>query len=332
MKKYEISKVPEELLKEEAEQDAIFSFNYNPKKGITNFCDYFNIDINSPSEVAQALRNTKGLVGIKIGYFLSYSENENILKEYYRSFDLKAPILTALRAVFTDALDLPKETDSIDYLIRVFGDVYYEENKDKYLSSEIPYYLSFAVILLNSDLNNPQQKKKSKMTETQFIQNIRTVITEDFITDHELNIIYHEIKEFPLIKRFFLSQVMDEEEPRFKGVLCRKKGWSPDKEKYYVLSYDCLYYFNMENNIDNQPLGMIQLHNVDVLIEDNKEKYFSIASNNGKDISFVKYDKSEAQLIKGKRIIHFKAKTKELRDSWILHIARSISVNNKQNK
>lgn len=333
MKKYEISKVPDELLKEEAAQDAVFSFNLDPNKGIIDLCNNHNVDIDSPSGVAHALRNSHGLIGAKIGSFLLETDKEPILKEFFKTFDLKGPILSALRSVFTDSMDLPKDTDSIDHFIRVFGDAYFEENCEKYASSTIPYELSFAIVLLNSDLNNPQQKKNRKMTEVQFIQNIRTVLSEDIIPDNELVAIYHEIKVHPIVKRFSLSQVMDEEQPRYKGILCKKGSrWSSGKDKFYVLCYNCLFYFKLQDETVNVPAGMIQLHNVDVMINDSKQKYFTIASNNDKDISCVKYNKPDSQQTKGIRVIHFKAKTKELRDEWILHIARSMLVYSEINK
>ncbi len=83
----------------------------------------------------------------------------------------------ALRRLL-DAFTLPGEAQKIDRLMQAFAHRYYECNRDDPLSvvgrlrapEDTVYILSFAIVMLNTDLHSPNMKndKRMKLGECSF--------------------------------------------------------------------------------------------------------------------------------------------------------------------
>ena len=109
---------------------------------------------------------------------------------------------------------LPGEAQQIDRLILAFARCYWEDNAGDVTHCPIEdedaiYLLSFAIILLNTDLhksNNPSTKSKKKnrvkkMTKDEFITNVRSATKGKEISKDYLSTIYDGIESNPIVLR-----------------------------------------------------------------------------------------------------------------------------------
>lgn len=130
---------------------------------------------------------------------------------HYFDFDYD-PLDISLRK-FLMFLELPKETQQIDRLLTVFGQVYYEEQKATedfcpWTSADQVYFLLFSLLMLHTDYFNP--RNRFKMTKTEFID----LVHEDRQSDgckipKEILEYYHDnivAKESPKFDFFSLNQ------------------------------------------------------------------------------------------------------------------------------
>jgi len=77
---------------------------------------------------------------------------------------------------------LPPESQQIDRVLNAFANQYVEENPSIFLNIDSAHICSFALVLLNSDIHNPNQA--FKMTKSEFIRNTRmasTLIPEEIL-------------------------------------------------------------------------------------------------------------------------------------------------------
>ena len=113
----------------------------------------------SPADIASFLRFTPDLNKERIGEFLGKNteETKKILTEYIHTFDFtNISVLTALR-MFLDTFRLPGEAQQIDRIMESFATYAYEQTKDHdiLINPDVTYCFCFSVIMLNTDLHNP---------------------------------------------------------------------------------------------------------------------------------------------------------------------------------
>ncbi|OHT17192.1 hypothetical protein TRFO_41223 [Tritrichomonas foetus] len=184
-----------EFQEEDRINDAVYRFNIDPKKGIRCLCEVMNTS-ESPNNIAHLLHTVEGLIGEKIGDFLSYEGNEEIAISYFDEMPFEDNIVDALRTGLSGSMRFPQDSELIDKIILSFARSFFGRFPDSFPSHDVVYVISFAIVLLNSDLHNPQIKYH--MTQSQFIENIRGVASESDISDQELIKIYNDIKKCPL--------------------------------------------------------------------------------------------------------------------------------------
>lgn len=123
-----------------------------------------------------------------VGQFLSYlesnllsrAEHDELRRQFCLLLDFSgAKFEEALRKYLTaSGLRLPKESQQISRLLESFGNAYYEMNQDpksELQSGEACFITAFALVVLNTDLNNPQLgNKKRRTTRTSFQPMTRT--------------------------------------------------------------------------------------------------------------------------------------------------------------
>jgi Sec7-like guanine-nucleotide exchange factor len=94
------------------------------------------------------------------------------LHAYIAAFDFAGDAIdVALRKLLME-LFLPRETQQIDRVMEAFAKRYHEQNPQLFVSSDQPYLLAFAMIMLHTDAFNGANK--NKMTKAAFIKNTRT--------------------------------------------------------------------------------------------------------------------------------------------------------------
>ncbi|RXM32899.1 Cytohesin-3 [Acipenser ruthenus] len=190
------------------------------------------------------------------------------------------------------------------------------------------YVLSFAIIMLNTSLHNPNVRDKPAVER--FISMNRGINEGGDLPEELLRNLYDSIKNEPfkipeddgndLTHTFF--------NPDREGWLLklggRVKTW---KRRWFILTDNCLYYF--EYTTDKEPRGIIPLENLSIReVEDpRKPNCFELYNPNHKG-QVIKACKTEAdgRVVEGNHVVYrISAPTPEEKEEWTKSIKASIS-------
>jgi guanine nucleotide exchange protein RalF len=145
-------------------------FNDNYKNAIMDvekYCD--KCGLNSKDEIAKLLiSQKKNLNPLKLSDYLGSDGNKQILNQVIKSFDFtNLSFMQSLRLFLRD-MELPKESQKIDRLTDAFGERYFGQNSDSnFANADAVSLMAFQAIMLNTDLHNPNVKKKMSFTDLQ---------------------------------------------------------------------------------------------------------------------------------------------------------------------
>ncbi|XP_040438165.1 cytohesin-1 isoform X1 [Falco naumanni] len=319
-------------------------FNMDPKKGI-QFLIENDLLKNTCEDIAQFLYKGEGLNKTAIGDYLGERDEFNIqvlhaFVELHEFTDLN--LVQALRQ-FLWSFRLPGEAQKIDRMMEAFAQRYCQCNPGVFQSTDTCYVLSFAIIMLNTSLHNPNVKDKP--TAERFIAMNRGINDGGDLPEELLRNLYESIKNEPfkipeddgndLTHTFF--------NPDREGWLLklggRVKTW---KRRWFILTDNCLYYF--EYTTDKEPRGIIPLENLSIReVEDSKKPVSAVAVSPGargaaqncfelyipdnKD-QVIKACKTEAdgRVVEGNHTVYrISAPTPEEKEEWIKCIKAAIS-------
>ncbi|KAG7387650.1 G-box binding factor [Phytophthora pseudosyringae] len=133
--------------------------------------------------------------------------HRDVLTDFVRSCNFEGEsIVTALR-MFLASFRLPGEAQQIDRILNTFSLQVYEQCRERFLmaSVDVAYLLSFSLIMLNTDLHNPNIRSDKKMKLADFIKNNKNYgqevskgldLPDDFLTELYNTIAKDEIKTF----------------------------------------------------------------------------------------------------------------------------------------
>ena len=151
-------------------------------------------------EMARFVRsNLKELKRERVGDYLCKGDNLhiNIVKFFINSFDFKKLyILEALRLLFSE-LPLAGEAQVIDRIVQIFGEKYIKDNPSYLKNADIAYYISFSIIMLNTDLHREEVDKK--MTCKEFVNQIYLSCSKEDISENFIVELYNKVSNNPLI-------------------------------------------------------------------------------------------------------------------------------------
>ncbi|XP_076871828.1 cytohesin 4b [Brachyhypopomus gauderio] len=304
-------------------------FNMDPKKGI-NYLVENDLLENNPQSIAEFLYKEEGLNKTAIGDFLGERDEIHLLTlkafvELHEFLDLN--LVQALRQ-FLWSFRLPGEAQKIDRMMEAFATRYCECNADVFQSTDTCYILSFAIIMLNTSLHNPNVKDKT--TLERFISMNRGINNGEDLPNELLTKLFDSIRNEPfkipeddgndLTHTFF--------NPDREGWLLklggRVKTW---KRRWFILTDNCLYYF--EYTTDKEPRGIIPLENLCVKEMNCTRKPYCLELYNpnskGQKIKACKTE-TDGRVVEGKHQSYMIcASTAEERDSWIEAIRASIT-------
>ncbi|XP_051562678.1 cytohesin 4b isoform X2 [Myxocyprinus asiaticus] len=304
-------------------------FNMDPKKGIKYLIENDLLDWRA-EPVAEFLYKEEGLNKTAIGDFLG--EREEMHLQILKSFvDLhKFSDLTLVQALrqFLWSFRLPGEAQKIDRMMEAFATRYCNCNHEVFQSTDTCYILSFAIIMLNTSLHNPNVKDKT--TLERFISMNRGINNGDNLPDDLLTNLYNSIRNEPfkipeddgndLTHTFF--------NPDREGWLLklggRVKTW---KRRWFILTDNCLYYF--EFTTDKEPRGIIPLENLCVREVFHPRKLYCLElfnpNSRGQKIKACKTE-TDGRVVEGKHQSYtICATSAEERDNWIESIRASIT-------
>ncbi|XP_065131225.1 cytohesin-1a isoform X2 [Paramisgurnus dabryanus] len=171
-------------------------FNMDPKKGI-RFLIENDLLKNTSEDIARFLYKGEGLNKTAIGDYLGERDDFNIqvlhaFVELHEFTDLN--LVQALRQ-FLWSFRLPGEAQKIDRMMEAFAQRYCQCNSGVFQSTDTCYILSFAIIMLNTSLHNPNVKDKPAVER--FISMNRGINDGGDLPEDLLRNLYDSIKNEP---------------------------------------------------------------------------------------------------------------------------------------
>lgn len=258
--------------------------NKSPNKGIKFLIEkgYFS-EGGTPKEIAQFLFDnvdgdnshthlSKAGVGEYLGDFKDL--NLEVLKEFSKIHELKGLDFNTSLRQYLWSFRLPGESQKIDRMMESFASRYCECNPGDFGCVDACYILSFATIMLNTSLHNPNARG---MTIETFISMGRKIDKDEDgnerdIPDSLMKQTYGNILATPF-------KIPDDENgfgytfsnPDKNGWLSKQgeggRGW---KKYWVVINNSCLYYFKKKD--DETPVGIVPLENL-VVTESQTPKF-----------------------------------------------------------
>ncbi|KAK3520615.1 hypothetical protein QTP70_028619 [Hemibagrus guttatus] len=236
-------------------------------------------------------------------------------------------LVQALRQ-FLWSFRLPGEAQKIDRMMEAFAQRYCTCNNGVFQSTDSCYILSFAIIMLNTSLHNPNVKEKPTLEA--FISMNRGLDHGGDLPRDLLTKLYESISSEP-----FKIPVDDGNDlthtffnPDREGWLLKEGGrvktW---KRRWFILTDSCLYYF--QYTTDKEPKGIIPLENLSIREVDDPHKQFCfelfMPHGKGQKIKACKTD-PDGKVVVGKHSAYkIKASSAEERDDWVQAIRACIT-------
>lgn len=171
-------------------------FNENPKGGLAYLQESGIIDnTGDPGSVAKFLKGTSRVNKKILGEFLSKKGNEGILDAFMGMINLDGKRVDDALRILLETFRLPGESALIERVLMSFA--------EKYCASDVPegaadkeavFVLTYAILMLNTDLHNKNYKTQKHMTIEDFSRNLRgTNKGQNFAIEY-LQTIYDSIK------------------------------------------------------------------------------------------------------------------------------------------
>uniref|UniRef100_A0AAQ4P1E9 Cytohesin-2 n=1 Tax=Gasterosteus aculeatus aculeatus TaxID=481459 RepID=A0AAQ4P1E9_GASAC len=301
-------------------------FNMDPKKGIV-FLVENELLRHTSEDISQFLYKGEGLNKTAIGDYLGERDDFNIkvLQAFvdlheFTDLNLVQMWKHAEYAYFVNMFFIPTILTQIQRCASSCVSL---------LFADTCYVLSFAIIMLNTSLHNPNVRDKPGVDR--FISMNRGINEGGDLPEDLLRNLYESIKNEPfkipeddgndLTHTFF--------NPDREGWLLklggRVKTW---KRRWFILTDNCLYYF--EYTTDKEPRGIIPLENLSIReVEDpRKPNCFElyIPNNRGQLIKACKTE-ADGRVVEGNHNVYrISAPTPEEKDEWIHSIKSAVSV------
>ena len=149
---------------------------------------------NPPSIADFLLKYTEGKIALdkgQIGDFMGEGSqyNVDILHSYTELLEFTGMEIDDGIRYFLKEFRLPGEAQKVDRMMEKFAQVYADQNPGIFDSPETAFVLSFSIIMLNTDLHNPNIKEDRKMTKDGFIRNNRGIASgRDLPADYLMGI------------------------------------------------------------------------------------------------------------------------------------------------
>jgi len=219
---------PPELLRNQRQTKKIIIkgaqlFNENPKGGIAYLAERGIIeDPKNPVLVAQFLKGTARLSKKVLGDFISKRDNEELLGAFVDLLDFSGRnVVEALRELLS-SFRLPGESPLIERIVTTFSEHYTEKVKPEGINQDSLYILTYAILMLNTELYNPNVK--TQMSFPAFARNLRGVNGGVDFAEEFLQEIYDSIETNEIILPEEHTESKDAFDYAWKEMLLKSSG------------------------------------------------------------------------------------------------------------
>ncbi|GAA6005362.1 hypothetical protein JCM11491_002672 [Sporobolomyces phaffii] len=172
------------------------AFNTKPKVGI-KFLEEHGVITKEPSSLANFLKTTPKLDKKLLGDFISRPDQIEVLKSFMQSMDFTGKIICDAMRELLEAFRLPGESQQINRITETFAEVYFATQPPEINSQDATYVLSYSVIMLNTDLHNPQVRKRMDLQA--YSRNLRGVNENADFDPEYLRAIYDSIRKREIV-------------------------------------------------------------------------------------------------------------------------------------
>lgn len=168
-----------------------------PAQGIKFLAENGYLDASSPQEIATFLKLTPGIAKTMLGDYLAEDKDLNlqVLYEFIHLHSFESVGLVEALRVFLSSFRIPGESQKIDRIMEKFSAKFYKDNPSKFSTADSVYVLSFAIMMLQTDLHNPSNK--NKMTLAGFIMLNTGIDSGKNLDPKYLEEIYNDVKQNP---------------------------------------------------------------------------------------------------------------------------------------
>lgn len=177
-------------------------FNDDPKAGVAFLVKNGIIENpDDPMQVAQFLRGTSHISKKMLGEFITKKNNVPLLTAFISLFNFDEKRIDEALRDMLGSFRLPGESALIERIVTIFTERYCAVNGNEDVADQdAAYVLTYAIIMLNTDLFNPNASKSQKrMTPEDFAKNLRGVNSGKDFAPEFLQEIYDAIKENEII-------------------------------------------------------------------------------------------------------------------------------------
>ncbi|OJD27159.1 hypothetical protein ACJ73_01445 [Blastomyces percursus] len=175
-------------------------FNEDPKAGIAHLASHGIIeDPDNPHLVASFLKGTSRISKKVLGEFISKRSNETLLDEFIGLLDFNGKRVDEALRDLLGSFRLPGEAPLITRILTVFSDKYITKIEPSGVADKDSLFvLTYAIIMLNTNLYNRNVKPQDRMSFEGFVKNLRGVnggndFDIDFLQDIYTSIQHNEI-------------------------------------------------------------------------------------------------------------------------------------------
>ncbi|KAG1819513.1 uncharacterized protein BJ212DRAFT_1445963 [Suillus subaureus] len=199
--------LPDSLMQDKSRKKLVLTgaarFNSKPKIGIAfleeNKLIYSDLspEVSRTRSLAIFLKSCTRLDKRLLGDYISKPDNLELLKEFLGLFDFKdKPIADAMREML-ETFRLPGESQQIARITETFASIYFASGPAEIKTEDAVYVLAYSVIMLNTDLHNPQIRKR--MTIEDYKRNLRGVNDGTNFSPEFLQNIYDSIRKREIV-------------------------------------------------------------------------------------------------------------------------------------
>eukprot|EP01071_Lankesteria_metandrocarpae_P006944 Lankesteria_metandrocarpae@DN4530_c0_g1_i3.p1 len=149
----------------------IMLFNNSPDEGLEYLQNEKLVNLSSPGDVAEFLLLTAGLNKHSVVQILSRSDSfsQKILHNFIGYFDFRGLTLDEAFRYFLSRVQLKGEAQIIERIVLKFAERFAEDLTNSKWSLDRIFLVTYALIMLNTDLHN-KNNKKHRMTREEFVQ------------------------------------------------------------------------------------------------------------------------------------------------------------------
>ncbi|WWC66365.1 uncharacterized protein I206_100266 [Kwoniella pini CBS 10737] len=201
-----------EILTEQKSQKAVLLtgatlFNQKPKTGLA-FLEKEGMIVRDPAgrgsdeeekylAIAKFLRNSSRLDKKLVGEYISRPDQLGLLKAFIGLFDFKGKSIADAMRELLETFRLPGEAQPIARITETFAEHFFSFRPAEIVDQDAVYVLAYSVIMLNTDLHNPQNRKRMSIDD--YRKNLRGVNGGKDFDPEYLAAIHESIKKREII-------------------------------------------------------------------------------------------------------------------------------------